>query len=85
MSRKRFTQRLLDYCVTYAGMELPIDTIFFSADRELAISVTRNSVGLWDLKTAKLWTTLSDAQVGAIVTHALITDRGDCLSSGRQF
>ncbi|KAI1303164.1 NACHT and WD repeat domain-containing protein 2 [Halotydeus destructor] len=62
-------------------MELPVDSISFSSTRDVAISVTRSSVGVWNLKDAKLQTTLSDAQIGAIVTHAVVTENGHYLLS----
>jgi WD40 repeat protein len=62
-------------------MELPIDSISFSSAKNIAITVTRNCVGIWSLDSAKLWTNLSDSKIGAIVTHALITDNGKYIIS----
>ena len=55
-------------------MELPIDSICFSREKNLVISLTRNSIGVWALDSGQLLTKLSDSKIGAIVTHAMITD-----------
>ncbi|XP_037797036.1 NACHT and WD repeat domain-containing protein 2-like [Penaeus monodon] len=39
----------------------------------LAVTVTRNCVGIWNLKLGKLVSKLADSPLGAIVTHAKIT------------
>ncbi|XP_044733634.1 NACHT and WD repeat domain-containing protein 2 [Chrysoperla carnea] len=53
--------------------ELQIDTISLANEGNLAVTVTRGNVGVWDLKTGQLLTKLADNTLGAIVTHALIT------------
>ncbi|XP_076319840.1 NACHT and WD repeat domain-containing protein 2 isoform X1 [Tachypleus tridentatus] len=55
-------------------MEMPIDSISISKTGEIAITVTRSCVGIWCLSTGKLWAKLADSPVGAIVTHAVITN-----------
>ncbi|ROT75470.1 putative NACHT and WD repeat domain-containing protein 2 isoform X2 [Penaeus vannamei] len=40
----------------------------------LAVTVTRNCVGIWNLKLGKLVSKLADSPLGAIVTHAKITN-----------
>lgn len=39
----------------------------------LAVTVTRDCVGVWDLLTGRLISKLADSPLGAIVTHACIT------------
>jgi hypothetical protein len=39
----------------------------------LAVTVTRDCVGIWDLLTGKLISKLAASPLGAIVTHACIT------------
>lgn len=53
--------------------ELQIDSISLSHDLGLAVTATRNCVGVWNLRTGKLIAKLADSPLGAIVTHALIT------------
>ncbi|XP_023233004.1 NACHT and WD repeat domain-containing protein 2-like [Centruroides sculpturatus] len=62
------------FCVD--RMEMPINSISLSNDKNLAITVTRNSIGVWDVLTGKLQCKLADSPVGAIITHALITSDG---------
>lgn len=50
--------------------ELQIDSISLSDDGNLAITVTRSCVGVWELKTGRLISKLADSPLGAIVTHA---------------
>ena len=57
-------------------LELQIDRISLSDDGELAITVTRSCVGVWELKTGRLLARLADSPLGAIVTHAEITPNG---------
>ncbi|XP_054714444.1 NACHT and WD repeat domain-containing protein 2-like [Uloborus diversus] len=57
-------------------MEMAIDSVSISADDELAVTVTRSSVGVWSVSSGKLWSKLVDSPVGAIVTHAIITADG---------
>lgn len=42
----------------------------------LAVTVTRDCVGIWDLQTGRLISKLADSPLGAIVTHACITHDG---------
>ncbi|XP_063848129.1 LOW QUALITY PROTEIN: NACHT and WD repeat domain-containing protein 2-like [Scylla paramamosain] len=53
--------------------ELQIDDISLSPTRPLAVTVTRNCVGIWNLRLGKLVCKLADSPLGAIVTHAGIT------------
>ena len=39
----------------------------------IAVTVTRNSVGIWNIRLGKLISKLADSPMGAIVTHAKIT------------
>ena len=57
--------------------ELPIDSATVSTDAGIAVLVTRNCIGIWDILTGKLKTKLADSQLGAIVTHAVVTDNGE--------
>ncbi|KAK9887312.1 hypothetical protein WA026_021621 [Henosepilachna vigintioctopunctata] len=56
--------------------ELQIDAISLSNDLSLAVTVTRNCVGVWNLRIGKLIAKLADTPLGAIVTHACITPDG---------
>lgn len=56
--------------------ELQVDSISLSDDLSLAVTATRNCVGVWDLRLGKLKARLADSPLGAIVTHALITSDG---------
>lgn len=42
----------------------------------LAATVTRDCVGIWDLQTGRLISKLADSPLGAIVTHACMTHDG---------
>jgi WD40 repeat protein len=74
-------KNLFERVHTIDRMELSIDSISFSSAKNIAITVTRNCIGIWSLDSAKLWTNLSDSKIGAIVTHALITDNGKYIIS----
>lgn len=52
--------------------ELQIDNISLSSV-DLAVTVTRGCVGVWDTRSGRLLTKLADSPLGAIVTHAEIT------------
>ena len=62
-------------------MELPVDQITFSAEMGVAAVVTRSCVGLWDLMTGRLKKTLAHSTIGAIVTHAVVSQNGNFLLS----
>ncbi|KAL6427737.1 hypothetical protein ACFW04_008880 [Cataglyphis niger] len=47
--------------------------VSLAEEGNLAITVTRDCVGVWDLQTGKLISKLADSPLGAIVTHACIT------------
>jgi WD40 repeat protein len=59
------------------------DFCFFSLsdDLSLAVTVTRNCVGVWNLRIGKLMSKLADSPLGAIVTHAIITPDGKYIIS----
>lgn len=60
-------------------MELPINSIDFSSERNIAASITRSCIGIWDLATGKLLSTLANSPIGAIVTHGVISQNGNFL------
>ena len=47
----------------------------------MAVTVTRNCIGIWDLLTGKLNFKLADSALGAIVTHALVTSDGEHIAA----
>ncbi|KAI9580289.1 NACHT and WD repeat domain-containing protein 2 [Glossina fuscipes] len=55
--------------------ELQIDSISLS-EVDLAVTVTRSCVGVWETRSGRLLTKLADSPLGAIVTHAEITPDG---------
>ena len=57
--------------------ELQIDSVSISTAAGIAVTVTRNCIGIWDLLTGKLKSKLADSALGAIVTHALVTSSGE--------
>lgn len=62
-------------------LELQIDNISLSNDGEIACTVTRSCVGVWELKTGRLLSKLADSPLGAIVTHAEVTPNGKYIVS----
>ena len=58
---------------TIDRMELSIDSIGFCESKDIVLTVTRNSIGIWSLDSGQLLTTLCDSKIGAIVTQAIIT------------
>ncbi|XP_039442775.1 NACHT and WD repeat domain-containing protein 2 [Culex pipiens pallens] len=56
--------------------ELQIDSISLSENGELAVTVTRGCVGVWEIRTGRLLSKLADSPLGAIVTHAIVTPDG---------
>lgn len=44
-----------------------------SKDGELAVTVTRSCVGIWEIRTGRLLSKLADSPLGAVVTHAEIS------------
>lgn len=62
-------------------LELQIDNISLSNDGEIASTVTRSCVGIWELKTGRLLAKLADSPLGAIVTHAEVTPNGKYIIS----
>ncbi|KAK5645668.1 hypothetical protein RI129_004132 [Pyrocoelia pectoralis] len=56
--------------------ELQVDAISLSQDLGIALTVTRNCVGVWDLRIGKIIAKLADSPLGAIVTNAVITPDG---------
>ncbi|KAH1018594.1 hypothetical protein HUJ05_006333 [Dendroctonus ponderosae] len=61
--------------------ELQVDSISLSDNLSLAVTATRNCVGVWDLRVGKLMAKLADSPLGAIVTHAIITPDGKYIIS----
>lgn len=55
--------------------ELQIDNISLS-EVDMAVTVTRSCVGVWDSRSGRLMAKLADSPLGAIVTHAEITPDG---------
>lgn len=53
--------------------ELQIDNLSLSRDGELAVTVTRSCVGIWEIRTGRLLSKLADSPLGAVVTHAEIS------------
>ena len=47
----------------------------------MAVTVTRNCIGIWDLLTGKLNFKLADSALGAIVTHAVVTSDGEHIAA----
>lgn len=64
----------------YSNIAAPYNyrKLFFSLSDNLSLTVTatRNCVGVWDLRIGKLIAKLADSPLGAIVTHAIITQDG---------
>uniref|UniRef100_A0A6P7FQL4 NACHT and WD repeat domain-containing protein 2 n=1 Tax=Diabrotica virgifera virgifera TaxID=50390 RepID=A0A6P7FQL4_DIAVI len=61
--------------------ELQVDSISLSDNLSLAVTATRNCVGVWDLRVGKLTAKLADSPLGAIVTQAIITPDGKYIMS----
>ncbi|XP_034486259.1 NACHT and WD repeat domain-containing protein 2 [Drosophila innubila] len=55
--------------------ELQIDDISLS-EVDIAVTVTRSCVGVWETRSGRLLSKLADSPLGAIVTHAEITPDG---------
>ncbi|ALC45346.1 CG10185 [Drosophila busckii] len=55
--------------------ELQIDDISLS-EVDMAVTVTRSCVGVWETRSGRLLSKLADSPLGAIVTHAEITPDG---------
>ncbi|PRD35569.1 UNVERIFIED_CONTAM: NACHT and WD repeat domain-containing protein 2 [Trichonephila clavipes] len=66
-------KNIFEKVYTIDRMEMAIEAVLLSGDDELAVTVTRSSVGVWSVSSGKLWSKLVDSPVGAIVTHAVIT------------
>ena len=61
--------------------ELTIDSVCLSTKAGLAATVTRSSIGVWDIMLGSLRYCLANSSVGAIITHAVISDDGLHLAS----
>ena len=57
--------------------ELTIDNLSVSTQAQIAVTVTRSCVGVWDYMTGKLKYTLANSSLGAIITHAVVTETGE--------
>ncbi|KAK1124229.1 hypothetical protein K0M31_006604 [Melipona bicolor] len=55
--------------------------ISLAEECNLAATVTRDCVGIWDLQTGRLISKLADSPLGAIVTHACMTHDGKYIVS----
>ena len=47
----------------------------------IAVVVTRSCIGVWDFMTGQLKYTLANSALGAIITHALVTEDGSHIVS----
>ena len=56
--------------------ELPIDSVSLSTSAGIAVTVTRNCIGVWDLLKGTLKSKLADCALGAIITHAIVSSSG---------
>ena len=56
--------------------EIKIESVQLSTSAGIAVTVTRNCIGIWNILTGKLQSKLSDSTHGAICTHAVITTSG---------
>lgn len=61
--------------------ELQIDNISLGKDTDLAVTVTRGCVGVWNIIQGRLLAKLADSPLGAIVTKAEITNNGKYILS----
>ena len=57
--------------------ETQIDSISLSTEKNIAVTVTRGCVGIWDMMTGSLKRKLAYSALGAIVTHAIVTKAGN--------
>lgn len=60
--------------------EMQIDNISLS-QTDMAATVTRGCLGVWNIRSGQLLTKLADSHLGAIVTHAEITPDGRLIVS----
>ncbi|UYV61467.1 NWD2 [Cordylochernes scorpioides] len=56
-------------------MEMPVDSI--SVFHKRALTVTRSSLGWWDIRKGQLLAKMAENLVGAIITHATISSCGE--------
>lgn len=63
-------------------LETQIDSISMSADTGLAVTASRGCIGVWDILTGKLQARLANSAYGAIVSHAIVTKKGDYILAG---
>jgi WD40 repeat protein len=61
--------------------ELTIDSVSISTSAQIAVVVTRSCIGIWDFMTGRLKFSLANTALGAIITHALVTDSGSHIVS----
>ena len=61
--------------------EMKIDSVQLSTSAGIAITVTRNCIGVWNILTGKLLSKLAHSTHGAICTHAVITTTGKLMMS----
>ena len=60
---------------------LTIDSVSLSTKTRISVVVTRSCIGVWDFMTGRLKFTLSNSTLGAIITHALVTENGKYIVS----
>ncbi|RWS28545.1 NACHT and WD repeat domain-containing protein 2-like protein [Leptotrombidium deliense] len=70
-------QNLFQQVFAIDKMQLSIDFICFAEEKNLALTLTRNSVAIWCLLTSKLKKILCDASTVTVVSDALITRNGN--------
>ena len=61
--------------------EIKIDAVQVSTSASIAITVTRNCIGVWNILTGKLQSKLASSAHGAICTHAVVTTSGKLMIS----
>ena len=54
---------------------------FHKADTNSSLDICRSCIGVWDLMLGKLLYTLANSSLGAIITHAVVTEDGTHLAS----
>ena len=63
-------------------LETQIDSISMSVEAGIAVTATRGCIGIWEILTGKLQARLANSSYGAIVSHALLTKKGDYILAG---
>ena len=63
-------------------LETQIDSISMSVATGIAVTATRGCIGIWEILTGKLQARLANSSYGAIVSHAIVTKKGDYILAG---